>query len=111
MDLSRERLREAYRKIRMIRAFETKLGDLVAAGKRGGFMHLYAGEEAVAVGVGTPLSEADTLASTHRGPGHCIAKRVDVAGRMAELFRPGDRALQRQGVQRKNERRICQARK
>lgn len=86
MDLSRERLLHAYRNMRMIRAFETKIGDLVAAGKMGGFMHLYAGEEAIAVGVCTHLSKSDTVASTHRGHGHCIAKGVDVAGMMAELF-------------------------
>ncbi len=86
MDLSRERLLEVYRNMRMIRSFETKLGNLVAAGKMGGFMHLYAGEEAVAVGVCTHLSDTDIVASTHRGHGHCIAKGVDVAGMMAELF-------------------------
>jgi len=86
MKLSREALLGAYRKMRMIRAFETKLGELVAAGKMGGFMHLYAGEEAVAVGVCTHLSEIDPVASTHRGHGHCIAKGVDVHGMMAELF-------------------------
>ncbi|MEE2675144.1 MAG: thiamine pyrophosphate-dependent dehydrogenase E1 component subunit alpha [Myxococcota bacterium] len=86
MELSRERLLEAYHKMRMIRAFETKIGDLVTAGKMGGFMHLYAGEEAVAVGVCTHLIDTDTVASTHRGHGHCIAKGVDVAGMMAELF-------------------------
>ncbi len=86
MDLTPEILRESYRKMRMIRAFETKLGELVAAGKMGGFMHLYAGEEAVAVGVCTQLADVDTVASTHRGHGHCIAKGVDVHGMMAELF-------------------------
>ena len=86
MDLSRQRLLEAYRKMRMIRSFETKLGELVTAGKMGGFMHLYAGEEAVAVGVCAHLSNQDAVASTHRGHGHCIAKGVDVAGMMAELF-------------------------
>ena len=40
MDLSRQHLLEAYRKMRMIRSFETKLGELVSAGKMGGFMHL-----------------------------------------------------------------------
>ncbi len=86
MDLTREQLLEAYRKMRMIRAFEEKLGDLVTAGKMGGFMHLYAGEEAVAVGVCTHLGQVDTVASTHRGHGHCIAKGVDVSAMMAELF-------------------------
>ena len=86
MALTPEILRESYRKMRMIRAFETKLGELVAAGKMGGFMHLYAGEEAVAVGVCMQLVDADAVASTHRGHGHCIAKGVDVHGMMAELF-------------------------
>jgi len=86
VNLDRPMLLEAYRKMRMIRAFEEKLHDLVTAGKMGGFMHLYAGEEAVAVGVCSHLSEVDIVSSTHRGHGHCIAKGVDVAGMMAELF-------------------------
>ena len=86
MDLTRERLLEAYRKMRMIRRFEEKLGELVTAGKMGGFMHLYTGEEAVAVGVCTHLGQVDTVASTHRGHGHCIAKGIEVDGMMAELF-------------------------
>jgi pyruvate dehydrogenase E1 component alpha subunit len=86
MDLSRDQLLDAYRKMRMIRSFEEKLGDLVTAGKMGGFMHLYAGEEAVAVGVCAHLGEHDVVTSTHRGHGHCIAKGVEVDGMMAELF-------------------------
>jgi pyruvate dehydrogenase E1 component alpha subunit len=86
MDLNRERLLDAYRRMRMIRAFEEKLNDLVSSGKLGGFLHLYAGEEAVAVGVCSHLSDTDFVGSTHRGHGHCIAKGVDVAGMMAELY-------------------------
>jgi pyruvate dehydrogenase E1 component alpha subunit len=86
MELGRERLVEAYRRMRTIRAFEEKLVDLVAAGRLAGFLHLYAGEEAVAVGVCTHLSDRDVVSSTHRGHGHCIAKGVDVRGMMAELF-------------------------
>jgi pyruvate dehydrogenase E1 component alpha subunit len=86
MDLTRERLLEAYRKMRMIRTFEEKLNELVVTGKLGGFMHLYLGQEAVAVGVCSHLDDADSVASNHRGHGHCIAKGVDVAGMMAELF-------------------------
>jgi pyruvate dehydrogenase E1 component alpha subunit len=86
MNLSRDQLLDAYRRMRMIRAFEVKLTELVTAGKMGGFMHLYAGEEAVAVGVCQHLADTDFVASTHRGHGHCIAKGVDVAGMMAELF-------------------------
>ncbi len=86
MDLSRETLIEVYRKMRTIRGFEENLQNLVAAGKIGGFMHLYAGEEAIAVGVCSQLSDADLVGSTHRGHGHCIAKGVDVKAMMAELF-------------------------
>ena len=57
MDLAREDLARAYRSMRTIRAFEEKLTELVGAGKIGGFMHLYAGEEAVAVGVCAQLDE------------------------------------------------------
>jgi pyruvate dehydrogenase E1 component alpha subunit len=86
MNLTREQLLEAYRQMRLIRNFEEKLVDLVRAGKLAGFLHLYAGEEAVAVGVCSHLSELDIVNSTHRGHGHCIAKGVDVHGMMAELF-------------------------
>jgi pyruvate dehydrogenase E1 component alpha subunit len=86
MDLSREALLDAYRQMRTIRAFEEKLAELVTAGKLAGFLHLYAGEEAVAVGVCAHLSDRDIVTSTHRGHGHCIAKGVDVRGMMAELF-------------------------
>jgi len=86
MELTRERLLDAYRSMRRIRAFEDKLADLVTAGRLAGFLHLYAGEEAVAVGVAAHLGDGDYFASTHRGHGHCIAKGVDVRGMIAELF-------------------------
>ncbi|HBZ69563.1 MAG TPA: pyruvate dehydrogenase (acetyl-transferring) E1 component subunit alpha [Deltaproteobacteria bacterium] len=72
--------------MRRIRVFEEKLAELVAAGKLAGFLHLYAGEEAVAVAVAAHLSTRDTLASTHRGHGHCLAKGVEAKAMMAELF-------------------------
>ncbi len=86
MDLSRDDLIGVYRRMRTIRSFEEKLLELVSAGKIGGFMHLYAGEEAVAVGVCDQLGDDDWVGSTHRGHGHCIAKGVDVKGMVAELF-------------------------
>jgi pyruvate dehydrogenase E1 component alpha subunit len=86
VQLAPAQLVETYRKLRTIRAFEERLAALVAGGKLGGFLHLYAGEEAVAVGVCAHLTERDFVASTHRGHGHCIAKGVDVGGMMAELF-------------------------
>jgi len=86
MNLTREQLLEVYRQMRLIRNFEEKLADLVTTGRLAGFLHLYAGEEAVAVGVCSHLSEVDIVNSTHRGHGHCIAKGVDIHGMMAELF-------------------------
>jgi pyruvate dehydrogenase E1 component alpha subunit len=86
MELGRDALVDVYRRMRTIRAFEEKLTELVAGGKIGGFLHLYAGEEAVAVGVCAHLGTRDWVASTHRGHGHCIAKGGDVRRMFAELL-------------------------
>jgi len=86
MSWTQEALLDAYRRMRTIRVFEDKLSELVMSGKLAGFLHLYAGEEAVAVGVCSHLTDRDWVTSTHRGHGHCIAKGVDVDAMMAELF-------------------------
>jgi pyruvate dehydrogenase E1 component alpha subunit len=86
MDFDRNEILSVYRRMRTIRSFEEKLHELVAAGKVGGFMHLYAGQEAIAVGVCAHLTDRDHVGSTHRGHGHCIAKGVDVKSMLAELF-------------------------
>jgi pyruvate dehydrogenase E1 component alpha subunit len=69
-----------------IREFETLVNELFLAGKLPGFVHLYSGEEAVAVGVMTALRKDDFIASTHRGHGHVIAKGGDVKAMISELF-------------------------
>jgi pyruvate dehydrogenase E1 component alpha subunit len=51
-----------------------------------GTIHLYAGEEAVAVGVCSALQKDDYITSTHRGHGHCIAKGADMKRVMAEIL-------------------------
>ena len=86
MELTPERLRHAYRLMKTIRDFEERLHVEIATGEIPGFTHLYAGQEAVAVGVCEPLSDADYIASTHRGHGHCIAKGCDVTGMMKEIY-------------------------
>jgi len=86
MDISRDRLRWMYQRMRWIREFEDRLHTDFAAGKIPGFVHLYAGEEAVAVGVCANLRTDDFITSTHRGHGHCIAKGVDVKAMMAEIY-------------------------
>ena len=79
-------LRDAYRMMRTIRAFEERVHEEFATGDIPGFVHLYAGEEASATGVCLHLEQRDSIASTHRGHGHCIAKGVDVKGMMAEIY-------------------------
>ncbi|MEU4671845.1 thiamine pyrophosphate-dependent dehydrogenase E1 component subunit alpha [Amycolatopsis sp. NPDC023774] len=81
-----ETLLEAYRTMRTIRAFEERVHEEFATGDIPGFVHLYAGEEASATGVCRHLDRRDTIASTHRGHGHCIAKGVDVKAMMAEIY-------------------------
>ena len=68
-----------------IRQFETTVQNLYLKGKLTGFLHVYLGEEATAVGVCAALKKDDFIVSTHRGDGHCIAKGADVKGMMAEL--------------------------
>jgi pyruvate dehydrogenase E1 component alpha subunit len=89
--LSKEELLKAYRKMREIREFEERVHTEFATGEIPGFVHLYSGEEAVAVGFCEHLNDVDRIASTHRGHGHCIAKGVDIMGMMAEIYgkKPG----------------------
>jgi pyruvate dehydrogenase E1 component alpha subunit len=69
-----------------IRLFEEKVGELFLAGELPGFVHLYVGEEAIAVGVCANLNNQDYITSTHRGHGHCIAKGAKVKPMMAEIY-------------------------
>ncbi len=85
-EITQDRLLWIYERMRLIREFENKAAELFAAGKIPGFVHLYAGEEAIAVGVCAHLTDRDYITSTHRGHGHCIAKGVDLNEMTAELF-------------------------
>lgn len=84
--LSVEDLLDAYRTMKTIREFEDRVHVEFAKGGIPGFVHLYAGEEASATGVGMQLRDDDRIASNHRGHGHCIAKGVEVKGMMAEIY-------------------------
>ena len=86
MQLSREELISAYRTMQTIRMFENRVNQEMATGDVPGAVHLYAGQEASAVGICMHLNDNDRIASTHRGHGHCIAKGCDVDGMMAEIF-------------------------
>ncbi|MDE0112002.1 MAG: thiamine pyrophosphate-dependent dehydrogenase E1 component subunit alpha [Albidovulum sp.] len=86
MQLSRDELRTAYKRMCLIRQFEDAVHEEFSAGNIPGFVHLYAGEESSAVGVCAHLDDRDAIASTHRGHGHCIAKGCDPKGMMLEIF-------------------------
>ena len=84
--LTREKLVEMYRKMLEIRSFEEKVFELYAQNLVPGTIHLYGGEEAVAVGVCSNLRKDDYITSTHRGHGHCIAKGAEPKRVMAEIL-------------------------
>ncbi|HYY80484.1 MAG TPA: thiamine pyrophosphate-dependent dehydrogenase E1 component subunit alpha [Actinomycetes bacterium] len=86
MDLDQDKALWIYDRMVTIRAFEERVAKLFADGQIPGFVHLYAGEEAVAVGLCSHLDDRDYITSTHRGHGHCIAKGVPLGPMMAELF-------------------------
>jgi TPP-dependent pyruvate/acetoin dehydrogenase alpha subunit len=69
-----------------LRVFEVKVQELYRNGMLPGFVHLYVGEEAVAVGVCSNLEPADLVFSTHRGHGHALAKGVPAGVVLAELW-------------------------
>jgi pyruvate dehydrogenase E1 component alpha subunit len=75
-----------YRKMVEIRLFEDKVFELYGQNLVPGTIHLYAGEEAVAVGACSALEKDDYITSTHRGHGHCIAKGADLNRTMAEIL-------------------------
>ena len=70
----------------LIRRFEEKAAEAYALGKIGGFLHLYIGEEAVAVGATSVLRPDDYAISAYREHGHCLAKGTDPRRAMAELY-------------------------
>jgi pyruvate dehydrogenase E1 component alpha subunit len=78
--------KEALRRMMLIREHEDRAGELFADGELPGFVHLYIGEEAVAVGAVGALEDEDYITSTHRGHGHCIAKGLDPQKMIAELY-------------------------
>ncbi len=80
------KLLEMYRQMLTIRFFEEKVFELYGQNLVPGTIHLYAGEEAIAVGVCANLRKDDYITSTHRGHGHCIAKGAKLDKTMAEIL-------------------------
>src|SRR5881396_2081784 len=81
-----ERCLHMYRQMAKIRSFEDQANQLYLRALMPGLTHLYAGEEAVAVGVCEGLRTDDYITSTHRGHGHCIAKGAALDRMFAELL-------------------------
>ena len=69
-----------------IRRFEEKCAELYSASKIRGFVHLYVGEEAVAVGVMQALTPDDAVVATYREHGHALARGIPARALMAEMF-------------------------
>jgi len=85
-DLDRERRLRLYRDMRLARRFEEVVNELYLQGKIPSTLHLYIGQEAVAVGVCAALRPDDYMLSTHRPHGHALAKGVSPDAIMAELY-------------------------
>jgi pyruvate dehydrogenase E1 component alpha subunit len=80
-----EECRTWLRQVLVIRHFEEKAGEAYTLGKIGGFLHLYIGQEAVAVGCMAALRDDDTVTVTYRDHGHALARGISARAVMAEL--------------------------
>jgi pyruvate dehydrogenase E1 component alpha subunit len=83
---NREHARRLLKEMLRIRRFEEKCAELYSAGKIRGFLHLYIGEEAVAVGVMQALTPEDAVVTTYREHGHALARGIPANALMAEMF-------------------------
>ena len=81
-----DELRQQYRKMLEIRRFEEEAARAYAMGKIGGFLHLYIGQEAIAVGTASALIKGDYVFQTYRDHGIAIALGMTANAGMAELF-------------------------
>jgi len=79
-------LRDALRKMILVRRFEESAEQAYMRGLIHGTMHLSIGQEASAIAATLPLTDADYITSTHRGHGHCIGKGADPKRMFAEFF-------------------------
>jgi pyruvate dehydrogenase E1 component alpha subunit len=85
-ELATNELLNLFRQMALIRRFEEKSAELYSEGKIGGFLHLYIGEEAVAVGACQALGAQDHLLTAYRDHGWAIARGLDPKRVMAELL-------------------------
>jgi pyruvate dehydrogenase E1 component alpha subunit len=86
LELPREAALERLRQMILIRRFEERAAELYSAGKIRGFLHLYIGEEAIAVGALSALSPADNVVASYREHGQALLRGVSAGALMAEMF-------------------------
>lgn len=86
MEIERDTLLHMLKKLLEVRLFEEKAFELFGQDLVPGTLHLYLGQEAVAVGVCENLRKEDLIQSTHRGHGHCIAKGARLDKTLAEIL-------------------------
>jgi pyruvate dehydrogenase E1 component alpha subunit len=84
--IDREHGLELLRQMLRVRRFEEKCVELYSAAKIRGFMHLYIGEEAVAVGAMRALTPEDAIVATYREHGHALVRGVSAGSIMAEMY-------------------------
>jgi len=84
--MDKEMLLDWYRQMVLIRRFEQRSSELYQQGKIGGFLHLYIGQEAVAVGAIAARQEGDHVITAYRDHGHALSVGSDTGRVMAELM-------------------------
>ena len=85
-ELSKVQLLEFYRQMRLIREFERECERQYTRGNIKGFLHVYTGEEAIAVGAISTLKPKDYVVTHYRDHGHALARGLDTNAVMSELF-------------------------
>jgi pyruvate dehydrogenase E1 component alpha subunit len=85
-DVDRDSALDRLRQMLLIRRFEEKCVELYSAGTIRGFVHLYIGEEAVAVGTMRALHEDEPVVATYREHGHALARGISANAVMAEMY-------------------------
>ena len=85
-EIDRRHARKLLREMLLVRRFEERCVELYSATKIRGFLHLYIGEEAVAVGAMQALEPDDAVVATYREHGHALVRGVSAESIMAEMF-------------------------
>jgi len=86
LHLDRAHLLEQLKQMLRIRRFEEKCAELYSQEKIRGFLHLYIGEEAIAVGIMSTLKTKDNIVATYREHGHALARGLSMNSVLAEMY-------------------------